>query len=171
VHLEQEIPLNGSYRIYLFAGKPQRTQTAIRDFASNLLKKDSFFSSYQRSDIASVNHLEKHNPHSNFFTFATVFNANRPDIEIEELLPEVLARYYDHVYADNVFDVRVPKAQAAAHVKMGLSEEEGGVVVVRPDGYVGCVVKLVEGSGTVDALNQYFSAFCAKQIGSESARL
>jgi hypothetical protein len=75
------------------------------------------------------------------------------------------------VYADNVFDVRVPKAQAAAHVKMGLSEEDGGVVVVRPDGYVGCVVKLVEGSGTVDALNQYFAAFCAKQIGGESARL
>jgi hypothetical protein len=54
---------------------------------------------------------------------------------------------------------------------MGLSEEEGGVVVVRPDGYVGCVVKLVEGSGTVDALNQYFSAFVAKKIGGESARL
>ena len=171
VHLEQEIPLNGSYRIYIFGGKPSRTRQAISDFASNAQKKNSFFSSYQRSDIASVNHLEKHNPHSDFFTFATVFNANRPDIEIGELLPELLARYYDHVYADNVFDVRVPKAQAAAHVKMGLSEEDGGVVVVRPDGYVGCVVKLVEGSGTVDALNQYFAAFCAKQIGGESARL
>lgn len=172
VHLEQEIPLNGSYRIYIFGGQKQRTRTAITDFASNLQKKTSFFASYQRSDASSVNHLEKHNPHSHFFTFATIFAANRPEIEIEDDLPPVLARYYDHVYADNVFDVRVPNAKAAAHTKMGLSEEEGGVVVVRPDGYVGCVVKLVEGSGTVDALNEYFAAFCSKKVGGgESARL
>lgn len=172
VHLEQEIPLNGSYRIYLFAGKKQRTRTALFDFATNLQKKNSFFAAHQRPDAASVNHLEKHNPHSNFLTFATIFNAQRPEVEIDEDLPQVLARYYDHVYADNVFDVRAPNAQAAAHFKMGLNEEEGGVVVVRPDGYVGCVVKLVEGSGTVDALNQYFATFDAKKIGGgESARL
>ena len=171
VHLEQEIPLNGAYRIYILAGKYQRTRQAIADLASNIQKKNSFFSAYQRPDAASVDVHERHNPHSNFFTFATIFNANRPDIEINEMLPEVLARYYDHVYADNVFDLRVPKAEAAAHAKYGLSEDEGGVVVVRPDGYVGCVVKLTEGSGTVDALNQYFSTFCAKPLGGESARL
>jgi len=42
---------------------------------------------------------------------------------------------------------------------------------VRPDGYVGCVIKLVEGSGTVDALNEYFSAFTTKKLGGESASL
>lgn len=171
VHLEQEIPLNGAYRLYLFGGKPERTRRAIGDFASNLMKKNSFFAAYLRSDIDNVPVHERHNPHSHFFSFATVFNANRPDIEINELLPKVLSRYYDHVYADNIFDLRVPNAQAAAHAKMGLSEEDGGVVVVRPDGYVGCVVKLVEGSGTVDALNQYFGTFTAKKIGGESARL
>jgi len=46
----------------------------------------------------------------------------------------------------------------------------GAVVVVRPDGYVGCVVKLVEGKGTADALNEYFSSFSARQIGTDSAR-
>lgn len=170
VHLEQEIPLNGSYRIYLFAGKPSKTKQAISDFASNINKKGSFYSSYIRD--TEVSYHEKHNPHSLFFTFATIFNAHRPEIEIKKMLPEVLVRYFDHVYADDVWDQRVPDAKAAAHAKMGLSEEEGGVVVVRPDGYVGAVVKLVEGSGTVDALNAYFDSFCQKKLGgAERAQL
>jgi len=65
----------------------------------------------------------------------------------------------------------VPNATASAHVKMGLDEEKGGVVVVRPDGYVGIVVSLAEGSGTVDALNEYFSAFTTKKLGDARAQL
>lgn len=171
VHLEQEIPLNGSYRIYLFGGDTSRTKQAIADFAKNLQKKNSFYSAYQRSDIDTVSYHERHNPHSHLFTINTILNANRPDIEIREVLPELLSRYWDHVYADDVWDARVPDAKAAAHAKMGLSEEEGGVVIVRPDGYVGCVVKLAEGSGTVDALNAYFASFCAKKVGGERAQL
>lgn len=168
VHLEQEIPLNGAYRIYLFAGKPSVTKNAVADFAYNLTKKSSFFMSYTRPDIDSVDYHERHIPHSNFYTLATIFNANRPDIEIQDMLPEVLARYSEHVYADDIWDQRVPDAKAAAHAKMGLSEDEGGVVVVRPDGYVGCVVKLVHGRGTVDALNAYFNTFCVKSIGADN---
>jgi hypothetical protein len=54
---------------------------------------------------------------------------------------------------------------------MGLDQEKGGVVVVRPDGYVGVVVALTEGSGTVDALNQYFGAFTTKKLGEAGAHL
>ncbi|QDS74544.1 hypothetical protein FKW77_007725 [Venturia effusa] len=171
VHLEQEIPLNGSYRIYLFAGVPSKTKKAIHDFEKNIVKKGSFFSSYLRSDIDSVSYFERHNPHSLFYTFATIYNAPRAKIDIRDLLPTTLARYKDNVYADDVMDWRVPDAKAAAHTKMGLSEEDGGVVVVRPDGYVGCVVKLEEGSGTVDALNQYFGSFLQKPVGGEVAQL
>jgi hypothetical protein len=171
VHLEQEIPLNGSFRIYLFAGTPSTTKLAIQDFETNILKKTSFFSSYLRSDIDSVSYHERHNPHSLFYTFATIFNAPRAKIEIRDILPSTLARYNHHVYADDVRDWRVPDANAAAHAKMGLDEEKGGIVVVRPDGYVGCVVKLEEGSGTVDALNQYFGSFLQKQVGGEVAQL
>ncbi|KAK5133695.1 hypothetical protein LTR08_007449 [Meristemomyces frigidus] len=171
VHLEQEIPLNGSYRIYLFAGLPALTATAVADFAAHVMKKNSFYSSYIRPDAHSVNYHERHNPDSHFFTFATVLNAPRPAIDTKAMLPEVLVRYFDHVYADDVWDQRVPDAKAAAHAKMGLSEERGGVVVVRPDGYVGCVVQLVEGSGTVDALNGYFDSFCQKKVGGEGRAL
>lgn len=105
------------------------------------------------------------------YTLCTIFAVKRPDLEISRDVPETLARYRDHVYADDIWEKRVENAKASAHAKMGLDQERGGVVVVRPDGYVGVVVKLVEGSGTVDVLNEYFSAFTSKKVGGDSARL
>lgn len=171
VDLEQEIPLNGSYRIYIFGGKPSVTKSAIRDLAAGLAKKNSFYTAFAHLDADKVSYHERHNPHTPFATICTIFNAKRPEIEIREVLPELLARYFDHVYADDIWDQRVPDAKAAAHAKMGLSEEEGGVIVVRPDGYVGCVVKLEEGTGTTEALNEYFSAFSGKKLGGDRASL
>ncbi len=170
VQLEQEIPLNGSFRIFLFAGKPSNTLRAVADFAKNMQKKRSFYSVFEREDIANVSYHERHNPHSHFFSICTTFAASRDGLEVAKILPPILARYSDHVYADDVKDERVPKARAAAHAKMGLDAEEGGVVVVRPDGHVGCVVSLVEGAGTVDALNDYFGAFVTKAIGKSEPR-
>ena len=165
VHLEQEIPFNGSFRLFLFAGKPSTTNRAIADFAASLQRKSSFYRTYERPDIASVSYHERHNPHSRFFSICTTFACHHSEIEISKALPLLLARYSDHVYADDVPDTRVPDANAAAHAKMGLDAERGGIVVVRPDGHVGCVVKLVEGSGTVDALDEYFGAFVTKEVG------
>lgn len=172
VHLEQEIPLNGSYRIFVFGGAPTQTATALKDLASHMTAPSSFFSSFLHKDIDSTDRYhEHHNPHSAFLSLAIVLNAPRAKIHIDEQLPAVLARYADHVYADDVWDVRVPDAKAAAHAKMGLDEQKGGVVVVRPDGYVGVVVKLEEGSGTAEALNLYFAAVTGKRLGGERASL
>jgi hypothetical protein len=171
VHLEQEIPFNGSFRIYLFAGNPGLTSRAVQDFASNLDKRSSFFSLYLRPDLHSVSHHERHNPHSYFFTFCTIFASKRSDIEISRDVPQPLASYRNHVYADDIWDHRVPDARAASHAKMGLDQDKGGVIVVRPDGYVGIIVSLIEGSATVDALNGYFGAFCSKRIGEPGAQL
>ena len=165
VQLEQEIPLNGSFRIFLFAGVPRVTRRAVTDFAYNLGRKNSFYSAFQREDIAQVSCHERHNPHSHFFTICTIFACPRDELEISALLPDLLGRYSHHVYADDLRDTRVPHASAAAHAKMGLDEQRGGVVVVRPDGHVGCVVALAEGGGTVDALNEYFAPSVSKPIG------
>ncbi|TEA10778.1 Phenol hydroxylase [Colletotrichum sidae] len=171
VHLEQEVPLNGSFRIFVFAGKPVVTRNALRDFACHLNSKRSFYTAYLRDDIDKVSHHEKHNPHSLFFTLCTIFAASRGSIEITRDVPDVLGRYREHIYADDRWDRRVLDAKAAAHAKMGLDEERGGVVVVRPDGYVGLVVQLVEGGGTVEALNKYFGAFSTKRLGETLAQL
>lgn len=171
VHLEQEVPLNGSFRIFIFAGNPSTTQIALQDLANGLGAKSSFYGAYTRQDVDTVSHHERHNPHSLFFTLCTVFATKRTNVEISSDVPELLARYRDHIYADDRWDWRVPDAKASAHAKMGLDEERGAVVVVRPDGYVGTVVSLVEGTGTISALNEYFSAFCIKKLGGVTSQL
>jgi hypothetical protein len=169
VYLEQVIPCNGSFRVYVFAGATSLTSRAIQDFGLNLDKKSSFLSSYLRLELDSGLDHEKHNPHSFFFTFCTIFASKRSDIDIARDTPPMLARYRYHIYADDIWDHRVPDAKAASHAKMGLDQDRGGVIVVRPDGYVGIVVSLVEGRATVDALNDYFSAFCSKKVGDGGA--
>lgn len=171
VHLEQEIPVNGSFRIYIFAGNPATTRPALKDFDQYLSKPNSFFTSYLRADRGRVSYHEQHNPHSHFFTFCTIFACKRNSVEISRDVPSTLARYRDHVYADDVWDAKVPDSNASAHSKLGLDNNKGGVVVVRPDGYVGVVVGLTEGSGTIDALNQYFGAFSSKKLGDLRAQL
>ncbi|KAG9247453.1 FAD binding domain-containing protein [Calycina marina] len=171
VHLEQEIPVNGSFRIYVFAGEPSTTKQALQDLTRSLEQPFSFFATYLRPDIDSVSHHERHNPHSHFYTFCTIFAAKRSGVEISRDVPTVLARYRDNVYADDIWDHRVSDTKAAAHTKMGLDEKKGGVIVVRPDGYVGLVVSLVEGTATADALNEYFGAFASKKLGEVKAQL
>jgi Phenol hydroxylase, C-terminal dimerisation domain/FAD binding domain len=166
VDLQDEIPVNGSFRIYIFAGQLEKTKPALQDMATNLQESTSFYKIFERPDVSAVSHHERHNPHSLFFTLCTVFANKRPDIEIATL-PPLLARYQFHVYADDIPDIRVLGSKAAAHEKMGIDLNQGAVVVARPDGFVGCVVRLVEGAGTVSALNSYFSAFSARAVGNE----
>ncbi|KAF2401136.1 putative FAD monooxygenase [Trichodelitschia bisporula] len=133
VHLEHEIPLTGSFRIFIFAGAlSPPTQKALSDLAASLARPRSFLARFRKP--ARDGHHEKFTPHSPFFSFALVFAAPRSKIEIRERVPGLLAAYRDTVYADDVSDPRVPGAAAAAHAKMGFGGQEGGVVVVRPDG-------------------------------------
>lgn len=169
VHLEQAIPLNGSFRVFLFAGDPVSNGSTVADFASNLEKEGSFYSTFERPDISTVSYHERHNPHSMFVTICTVFAAPRSSIDVK-MLPPLLARYSHHIYADDIPDPGAPDTNASAHAKLGLDEQSGGILVVRPDGHVGCVVGLVPGHGTVNALNDYFAAFVSKSIGIETVQ-
>lgn len=166
VHLEQEIPVNGSFRIYIFAGNPQKTHRAVSDFAANLARKRSFYSAYQRPVMGKEGNFERHNPHSLFFTLCVIYASQKNDINVTTI-PRLFQDYYHHLYADDIPDIRVPTAPAAAHAKIGFGLEQGGVVVARPDGHIACTLKLVEGSGTVDALNEYFSSFVTKPLGQD----
>ncbi|KAH7035469.1 FAD binding domain-containing protein [Microdochium trichocladiopsis] len=169
VALEQEIPENGAFRIYIFAGNPSlpTTATALQDLATYSMAKGSYLAEYLRDDIESVSYHERHNPHSRHFTFCTILAAQHGDVDPVKMLPPLLARYRDHVYADDVDDRRLSRGRFAAHTKLGVQDlaDGGVVVVVRPDGYVGASVCLKPGRATVDALNLYFSGFCAKPLG------
>lgn len=159
VALDQVIPFNGSFRIFIFAGDYLKNRNLLHDLGRSLERRDGFFQANLRHDVGQVSEMEQNNPHSHLFSICTILNARRVDIDIDEWLPEVLARYRDHVYSDSLQDSKVAGAQAPAHVKMGLDESEGGIVVVRPDGYVGCSIQLRSGSDSADALGEYFNSF------------
>lgn len=166
VHLENEVPFNGSFRFFVFAGLDSKNGAkvqALQDLASGLQSKGSFYDTFSDVKAEGRSHVDLHherdNPHSTFFTVCLVLAAKRSSIEISNL-PALYQDYGTHVYADDIADAKVPDAQAAAHAKVGL--EDGGIVIIRPDGHVGCVVKLEAGKRTVEALEAYFKAFTRK---------
>ncbi|BDD55406.1 hypothetical protein MPDQ_005874 [Monascus purpureus] len=169
VQLEQEVPVNGSFRIFIFAGNQSKTKRSINDLAANLEKERSFLSVYRRPDTAELSFFEHHNPHSKLVTICLVYAADKTGVDVQAI-PRILRDYHHHIYADDVPDIRVPTAKFAAHEKLGFDPENGGVVVTRPDSHVACVVRLAEGSGTVDALNSYFNAFSTKPLGQDEGR-
>ncbi|KIX08643.1 uncharacterized protein Z518_03300 [Rhinocladiella mackenziei CBS 650.93] len=162
VHLENEIPFNGSFRLFIFAGPKQRSKKgrhkALADLASGLTGPSSFYSRFGCASRQRDNHHDMDNPHSRFFSLCLTIAAKRSEIEIADL-PALFQDYAARVYADDRRDMRVPDGVASAHAKVGLTGDEGAVVVLRPDGHVGVTVKLVEGPGTVEALEGYFKEF------------
>jgi hypothetical protein len=174
IHLEHAVPLNGAFRLFIFAGRlpppsgPGGPKRALADLAAGLARGPRSLlgrSGLEPPDAARPPLL----------ALATVLAARRAAVADALLLgaavPPLLARDRARVYADDVPDARVPGAAAAAHAKMGVDVADGAVVVVRPDGYVGCVVRLAEGGGTTEALEQYFGAFVEGRLGGDASRL
>lgn len=162
VHLENEVPYNGAFRLFIYAGRNQSPKKgqhqALLDLATGLTDPKSFYTRFGSAHRQLDNHHDMDNPHSRFFSLCLTLAARRPEIEISDL-PALFQDYAGRIYADDRRDMKVPDAPAAAHAKMGLTGGEGAVVVVRPDGHVGVAVKLVEGPGTVEALEGYFKGF------------
>lgn len=165
VHLEQAVPLNGAFRLFVFGGRPDdaAAQTALHGFGERLGATSSFLAKHGRAAAATdgdemLSYTDMLTPHSRFFSLCTVLAGRRVAVDMARHVPPVLARYRDHVYADDGGRV-AGQAVGAMHAKMGLGggEGEGGpaVVVVRPDGYVSVVVRLV-GAETAEVLEAFF---------------
>ncbi|KIV87815.1 hypothetical protein PV11_03335 [Exophiala sideris] len=172
VHLENEIPFNGAFRLFVFAGLGQSPKKgghqALVDLAEGLSNPKSFYARFGSEDRQRDTHHDSLNPHSRFFSVALTLAARRPEIEISEL-PALFQDYSARIYADDKKDIRVLDAKAAAHAKVGLTGDEGAVVVIRPDGHVGVAVRLVPGKGTVEALEGYFKEFTNKSDNRQSS--
>lgn len=98
VPLERDIPFNGSFRVYIFAGDQQPTGKALMDLAGQLTRGDSALSRFLGCQ-PNLSYDKRHNPHSELFTFSIVFNSKRAGIELASL-PELFVPYRYHVYSD-----------------------------------------------------------------------
>ncbi|KAJ7233893.1 phenol 2-monooxygenase [Mycena rebaudengoi] len=171
VRLQQEVKMNGAFRIHVFAGDLRKTKRALDGFAAFIDSPVSFFNRHRpapgvhASIVDGPGTVSEHvdrakdahrmNP---FFTFLTIVGTHWYEWEIADL-PSPLRLYRSQVYGDALFDRRVPEAgtNAPLHRKFGVDMERGAIVVVRPDSYVGAVVELSEDGWL--GLNDYFAGF------------
>ncbi|KAL9616895.1 MAG: hypothetical protein Q9160_008284 [Pyrenula sp. 1 TL-2023] len=118
-HLEQAIPFNGSFRLFIYAGQPHLTRTSIADLCKGLSQPGSFYRAFpHHRPLALHSDDEQHNPHTDLFSLCVVYAAPRNEIEISAL-PELLQAYREHIYADDLPDIKFPGEQWAAHRKEG----------------------------------------------------
>ena len=168
--------MNGAFRIHVLAGKLDKTRKTLEQFGQYLNSSDSFFNRYRpakrevyssivdglaNSDETSKKLFQKHK-YNPFFTFLTIISTHYYEWDISSL-PAPFAHYASQVYCDTIFDRRVMEAgnNGPLHKKYGIDENVGGIVAVRPDGYVGAVVPL--SADGWNALTEYFDGFLIKQ--------
>ena len=175
IHLEQAVPFNGAYRIYIFGGQATKAaiQSALADFARYSLQQDSYYSSFLPVQYKAQSHLGSQSSRLPYYTFCTILAVRHSEVDIDEMIPALLASDKTQVYVDDVGEDTLEECNVhcSAHRRIGTTADKPAVVVVRPDGYVGCVVRLVAGSTTVDALNTYFGSFVTKDLRSQLMKL
>ena len=154
INLEQAVPFNGKFRIFVFAGRVGQDSTnavALADFVRFSFRQGSYYSAFPR-------HSNEENPalrapessDSSMYSFCTILSTRYTDVDFEGMLPPFLTIDHDQIYSDDAGE----NPERQAHRRIGLTPDRPAVAIVRPDGYVGCMVRLVEGPATVDTLNE-----------------
>jgi len=159
----------GAFRIYVLAGPLTSWKSKLKQLSDYLLKPTSFVQRFQipfprdskrvlpAAMNTGISGYEELNPR---FNILTIIRNSRFRFDLEELreYPGVNSMIYtddQEAGGDRIGDEDGNGTVGGVHRKYGL--EHGGIVVCRPDGYVGIVVPLEERGWK--ALEQYFDAF------------
>ncbi|MBW0513512.1 hypothetical protein O181_053227 [Austropuccinia psidii MF-1] len=157
VKLEQEIKMDGAFRIYLFVG-----HAPIGNRLAHLENQNCFLHRFRapHGQACSIFDSQRLGPNP-FFTFLLVSSQPRDEWEIEDLPTLFSGPYRSQVYLDDMPNqISGEKSQnCSLHHKYGFEEGElgGAIIIVRPDGYVGLISKLNQDTWTI--VEQYFDGF------------
>ncbi|PWZ01371.1 FAD/NAD(P)-binding domain-containing protein [Testicularia cyperi] len=180
----------GGFRLYVCAGNLQKNMSHLEAFAKHLSSPSSFLNRFRANHKA--NHLAhaaynqtpaalntglangfstESNP---FFHLLLIVATQRFSIELEQidnLGPLRSMLYCDDIEAgDGAYKVTEDERFVGAlHEKWGLPN--GGIVVVRPDGYVGLIAPLTQGETGFKAIDNYFDKFLIASPQSQKTRL
>jgi hypothetical protein len=167
VRIIQEVQFNspGGFRIYVLTGPLKQNSSKLESLAKGLLHPTSFINRYHGKILTGLEGLPglspeaaQTTPFNPFFTFLLLVKQNRFRFELSDL--DNLSPLNRYVYADDhqlggdtIGEQEGDDTVGGLHRKWGL--EDGAIVVVRPDGYVGLVVRLDERN----VLEDYFAGF------------
>lgn len=174
----------GGFRLYVCAGDLKSTRSQLQRLSRHLSSNKSFLQLYrsnqkagklqhgfyhQKPDVLNSGlppaYSQELNP---FFHLLLIVKRNRFDLEleqIEEYGPLRSMLYCDDVEAggQRLSDLDGDESVGGLHAKWGV--KNGGIVIVRPDGYVGCVIGLDD----IEALERYFAGFLqSSQTGTQT---
>ncbi|KAJ5894362.1 hypothetical protein N7495_006053 [Penicillium taxi] len=165
VDIQLDIPLLGQFRIYAFVPNVKKALSFLKSFSRRISAASRLSNissqadkSYSRKPIGYAPsdeffQLQRYTAISTVFTPALVTLSSRSEFEIADM-PEMLQASRWTLYLD---DVDQP---SCTEKWMGsLEHEEVGIVIVRPDGYIGSVEKwaLMEGDEAGRLVEEYFS--------------
>ncbi|KAI8460239.1 FAD binding domain-containing protein [Phakopsora pachyrhizi] len=188
VQLEQEVKMDGSFRIYIFLGSAQLPKinsclghlvnTGVKDGERRCFL-DRFKSPTGKP--CSIFDCKKPKGCNPFFSLSLISSGEQTEWEIEDL-PEIFSqKFRSQVYSDDQvnyyygddlnLDLNLTPRKSLAqlkplslHAKYGIEEdhhEGGGIIVVRPDGYVGLIADLTQDGW--ETLEDYFDGFLIDQ--------
>lgn len=169
----------GSFRIYVLAGTPSESKSRLAAFSKHLTSANSFVNRYtaqlpknrivlHAAQNTGLTGFEEINP---FFTFLTLIKDSRYNFEIEHFkefrgVNSMLYADDQEASGDKTGDHFSEARVGGAHKKYGLPN--GGIIVCRPDGYVGIVVPFEQAG--FQALDKYFEGALFRQ-GSATSKL
>ncbi|KAF3020152.1 hypothetical protein E8E14_009179 [Neopestalotiopsis sp. 37M] len=174
VHLD--IPILGQFRIYTFVKDVTASaeKTFLDAFSKALLDSASFISQISAAAARSYKDMsrktsneevytrpERYTAVSELITYALITSTDKSLFEISEL-PAIFSQSPWTVYLDDVPQLDT-KGQTCTQKWLGeLGSGEIGVMVVRPDGYVGTIHMFdaqAEGKQAAQVLDGYFNGF------------
>ena len=150
LHIHQLLKSDGRFRLLVFAGDINLAPQAgrLQELTAGLSSPQSFVHAYRPAAGAIDSKIE----------IITILASARSDVELQEL-PAVLHPWneefgwdYWKVYMDD-WDIHGDHGEA--YKMCGINRNEGSLVVVRPDGYVGVIAELTD----LDTVNGYFAGF------------
>ncbi|KAK0548437.1 hypothetical protein OC846_003739 [Tilletia horrida] len=186
VRLEREIPIDapGGFRIYILTGELQTNYRTIASLVNYLSGPRSFLHRFSSSTVQGLQHgaynvrppvlntglingwSEETNP---FFHILTLVRVNRFDFELDDA--SAWGPLRARIYTDDVEPGGSPIGDGSGdgnasvggvHAKWGLPR--GGVVMCRPDGYVGAVLPFSEEAEQKwEVMDRYFDGFLNAQ--------
>lgn len=153
-NLAQEIPINGSFQILILAGEPDSSSKLVDQFVQEFFKH--MWQAKSPKNALSTGMADDEGSTSPFWTFAVMYTTSRSRIDNLIGLCPKLSRYRQFMYLDATdCDPHSQKLHKPAIESLGFGACKGGIVAIRPDGYICCVLRL-DGTPSGSALGSYF---------------
>jgi len=155
VDIQLDIPMLGQFRLYFFAKDIEHTKDFLEVISTHALSYTSILgkitcaanASYTlQPPLAAISdeftRPERYTTVSGIFTFAMVLQQKARDFEIESL-PQLWRESKFTIYLDDVPHLDTRYMTCTDKWLGAISGSEVGIVVMRPDGYVGTVGRFV----------------------------